>query len=356
MDINQARLKPAQPMHDTVQSCKNSKLRVRFDAIRRVLSLRQILHTDPISACSIETLDEFSGRTLGFCINFQSVDELIERKIRIHLAALDLPRNLFPSGPEIAALLKNVILRAPTIAFERARYQILRVDDVPNLGSLPMHELGAEFYRNRKPWIAQGLNAPADSVACFEDGNSHSPLRQLASGRKASQAGTDDDYSLHGSSCRIRRVIIGAVKKHLVSLALTVAVACGGCGSNTTPSTQTSNTPAASQAPSVKAPDESAALDTIAKINDAQSNYFRRNRRYALTFEELVDAHLISSPPASAQTGYDFSLRPSADAQTYKLAVNPTAASPTARHFFSDESGTVRAEAGRDATGDSPKI
>ena len=97
-------------------------------------------------------------------------------------------------------------------------------------------------------------------------------------------------------------------------------------------------------------------MDTIAKITDAQSNYFRRNRRYALTFEELVDAHLINTPPASAQTGYEFSLRPSADAQTYKLAVNPTAASPTARHFFSDESGTVRAEAGRDATGDSPKI
>jgi hypothetical protein len=130
-----------------------------------------------------------------------------------------------------------------------------------------------------------------------------------------------------------------------------------GCGGNTTPSMQTTvkeATPA--QPSSSKAPDESAALDTIAKVNDAESSYFRRNRRYALTFEELVEAHLLNSVPAPVQTGYDFTLRPSADAQTYKLAVNPAASSPTARHFFSDESGTVRAEAGRDATADSPKI
>jgi len=112
----------------------------------------------------------------------------------------------------------------------------------------------------------------------------------------------------------------------------------------------------ASQRSAGKAPDESAALDAIAKINDAESNYFRRNRRYALTFDELVDAHLLDSAPASAQTGYDFSLRPSADAQTYSLSVNPTAPTPSSRHFFTDNSGAVRAEAGRDATAESPKI
>jgi len=131
-----------------------------------------------------------------------------------------------------------------------------------------------------------------------------------------------------------------------------------GCGSNPTPSMQTNanQTSPASQSSAGKAPDESAALDAIAKINDAESNYFRRNRRYALTFDELVDARLLDSAPASAQIGYDFSLRPSADAQTYNLSVNPTAPTPSARHFFTDNSGTVRAEAGRDATSDSPKI
>jgi hypothetical protein len=141
-----------------------------------------------------------------------------------------------------------------------------------------------------------------------------------------------------------------------VTLLLAV-IMLAGCGGNTTPSMQTTAKEAAPGQPSnSKAPDESAALDTIAKVNDAESSYFRRNRRYALSFDELVEAHLLNSVPASAQTGYDFTLRPSADAQTYKLAVNPSSPSPTARHFFSDESGTVRAEAGRDAAADSPKI
>jgi hypothetical protein len=132
-----------------------------------------------------------------------------------------------------------------------------------------------------------------------------------------------------------------------------------GCG-NSTPSMQTNANQAAPAAqPATKAPDESAALDAVAKINDAQSSYFRRNRRYALTFEELVEAHLLNGVPASAQTGYDFTLRPSADAQTYRISVNPTASSPSsasARHFFTDESGAVHAEAGRDTTAESPKI
>jgi len=111
----------------------------------------------------------------------------------------------------------------------------------------------------------------------------------------------------------------------------------------------------AGQSSNVKAADEKAALDAIAKINDAQTSYFKRNRRYALTVDELVDAHLLNSDP-TAGTGYDFTLRPSADAQTYKLAVNPTAASPSARHFFTDESAAIHVEAGRDATADSPKM
>jgi uncharacterized lipoprotein YmbA len=144
------------------------------------------------------------------------------------------------------------------------------------------------------------------------------------------------------------------VKKAILLLTVTMLAGCGG---NTSPSMQNSanSSAPAAQAVTAKPPDESAALDAIAKINDAQANYFRRNRRYALTFDELVDAHLLNSAP-SAETGYDFTLRPAADAQTYKLAVNPAASSPSVRHFLSDESGAVHAEAGRDATSDSPKI
>jgi uncharacterized lipoprotein YmbA len=138
-------------------------------------------------------------------------------------------------------------------------------------------------------------------------------------------------------------------------LLLLITITLSGCGGNT-PTMQSGSNASSGQASNSKAADETAALDAIAKISDAQSNYFRRNRRYALTFDELIEAHLLNSAPSAAQTGYDFSLRPAADAQTYKLSVNPTVSAPTARHFFSDESGTVHAETGKDASTDSPKI
>ena len=53
--------------------------------------------------------------------------------------------------------------------------------------------------------------------------------------------------------------------------------------------------------------------DALAKINEAQSSYFKRNRRYALTLDELADAHLINAAPTTAETGYDFTVRPAAD-------------------------------------------
>jgi hypothetical protein len=115
--------------------------------------------------------------------------------------------------------------------------------------------------------------------------------------------------------------------------------------------------PAANSAPaSSKVPDEAGALDAIAKINGAQATYFKLNRRYALTYEELVEAHLLTGEPTAAQTGYEFKLRPAADAQTYKLSVTPAAPTPAARHFFTDQSAVIHAEQGKDASADSPKL
>jgi hypothetical protein len=144
------------------------------------------------------------------------------------------------------------------------------------------------------------------------------------------------------------------VKTLIFSLA--IIAAAGGCsGSPSTSQNGAASQPASAQTANASAPNESAALDAIAKINDAQANYFRRNRRYALNFDELVDAHLLNSDPSAGQTGYDFKLRPAADAQAYKLFVNPMGASPTVRHFFSDESGAVHADVGKDASEESPK-
>jgi len=100
---------------------------------------------------------------------------------------------------------------------------------------------------------------------------------------------------------------------------------------------------AAPSAPAARAPDEKAAQDTLRKINEAQSTYFKLNRRYALAFEELVEAHLLTSEPSSAQTGYDFKLRPAADAQTYKLTAVPADASAAgAKSFSTDQTGAIQ--------------
>ena len=106
-----------------------------------------------------------------------------------------------------------------------------------------------------------------------------------------------------------------------------------------------------------KPPDESAALDAVRKTNEAQATYFKMNRRYALTYEELVQARLLASEPSPAQIGYDFKLRPAADAQTYKLVVIPgDSSASSARRFFLDQSGVIHAETGKEATADSPEV
>jgi hypothetical protein len=141
-----------------------------------------------------------------------------------------------------------------------------------------------------------------------------------------------------------------AVKTILIPLFLVLVLT--GC-SNDTPTRKT----VVQTRPTSKPPDENAALDALRKINDAQSTYFKVNRRFALTFDELVEARLLRSEPSGAETGYDFKLRPAADAQTFKLFVIPTDANSTAAtYLFMDQSGVIRAQIGKEATADSPAV
>ena len=115
------------------------------------------------------------------------------------------------------------------------------------------------------------------------------------------------------------------------------------------------------QAPptSQKEPDEIAAVAAISDVNAAQKTYFARNRRYALTYEELAEARFLKEEPTIEKTGYDMKLRPAADAPTYTVVgipSPPTASPPGARHFFSDQTGIIRAEEGKDANAQSPSI
>jgi hypothetical protein len=148
------------------------------------------------------------------------------------------------------------------------------------------------------------------------------------------------------SPSQVGRDIIAAVKIRAVLIGIVLML--GACdGSN--PSAPTSEKAA------TPAPNEEAALDVVRKTAEAQSIFFKLHRRYAQTFDELVQARLLDNEPSTAQTGYDFKLRPSPDAQTYKLEVAPTTPA-TARYFFVDESGAIRSESGKSASSGSPEL
>jgi len=131
-----------------------------------------------------------------------------------------------------------------------------------------------------------------------------------------------------------------------------LALLLAGCGTTPAPE-QKREQPA--QAPQ-KAPDESAALAAISQIDAAQKDFFARNRRYALTYEELMQQLFLKEEPASAKTGYDIKLRPSADAASYTVVAVPSTPSPATRYFFSDQTGDIRGEQGKDANAQSAKI
>lgn len=142
---------------------------------------------------------------------------------------------------------------------------------------------------------------------------------------------------------------VKTLKTCIAPVVLLVLVGCGG-ETSTTPS------PAPPAAATSKAPDENAALDALAKIHEAQSVYFKRNRRYALAFDELVEARDLKAEPTTSDTGYEFRMRPAADAQTYSISAAP--ASPSTRysapHLFTDQTGVIRGEQNIAATAQSP--
>ena len=107
-------------------------------------------------------------------------------------------------------------------------------------------------------------------------------------------------------------------------------------------------------APPTKAPDESAAIEALRKVTEAQTNFIHRTRRYAQTFDELVKDHLLNAEPRKADTGYDFFLLPSPDAESYTVTATPLA--PGSRYFFADQTGVLRVEKDKPATSASPAL
>jgi hypothetical protein len=112
------------------------------------------------------------------------------------------------------------------------------------------------------------------------------------------------------------------------------------------------NPPSATAAP----PDENAAIAALREINDAQTNYIRRTRRYAQTYAELIAEKLMNERPSVDKTGYEILLRPSPDAVSYTVIATPSKASPAARYLFTDQTGAIRADATKPATAESPAL
>jgi hypothetical protein len=137
--------------------------------------------------------------------------------------------------------------------------------------------------------------------------------------------------------------------KTLIALIIT-GIVLSACGSSTP---TTPSTPQTAASPVAK-PDETAAVDWIKKTTEAEGTFFKQNRRYAIEFQELIEARLLDKEPSA--TGYKFNLRPTPDASAYKLSVVPAEPNASARYFFTDKSGMIRMETGKDATVDSPPI
>ena len=137
-------------------------------------------------------------------------------------------------------------------------------------------------------------------------------------------------------------------------LAFFFVVSLAGCGGQ--PPAQRETAAAPPPAAPQKGPDEGAALAAIADVNAAQKIYITRYRRYALTYEELTEALFLKEEPTVEKTGYNIKLRPAADAASYIVLGIPSAPLPSARHFFSDQTGVIRAEEGKDANAQSPAI
>ena len=85
-------------------------------------------------------------------------------------------------------------------------------------------------------------------------------------------------------------------------------------------------------------------MAALKEITQAQSDYFQRNRRYALDYDELIMARFLGQEPRADVIGYDIRMRPAADAASYTVTATPVGASAegsTARRMSSNQTGEI---------------
>jgi hypothetical protein len=97
-------------------------------------------------------------------------------------------------------------------------------------------------------------------------------------------------------------------------------------------------------------------LQAVRGISQAQVNFMRLRRRYALTIEELVQELSLEKDPSADDNGYRIRMRGSPSADTYSLTAEPATETESKRAFFVDSTGIIRWALGQPATADSPEL
>lgn len=104
----------------------------------------------------------------------------------------------------------------------------------------------------------------------------------------------------------------------------------------------------------VRLDSETAALDAMAEIRQAQEAFMARERRHAQSIEELVFGLMLAEAPDGEAIGYRIRSRASPAADAYIIMAE--ASSPGRRSFFQDFDGVIRWARGEAADEASPPL
>ena len=127
-------------------------------------------------------------------------------------------------------------------------------------------------------------------------------------------------------------------------MAFVLLALLASCGSQPTEQSTPSPAPGVGAQASTAPPNEEAATAALNEINRAQMEYFQRNRRYALDYDELIAARFLSNEPQAAEMGYEIRMRPAADAATYTVTATPAGTPPAgsnARRMSTNQTGEI---------------
>ena len=91
-----------------------------------------------------------------------------------------------------------MIFRTPVVAFERADYEVLILNQVPNLSGLAMQEFRSKLYGDWKTLVSDCVDATADSIARLQDRDVQTSFCQPACSGQSGQTGANHQNGLHG--------------------------------------------------------------------------------------------------------------------------------------------------------------